>query len=104
MKVPGVWRDWGLEWLGSFGTAVEQAPTRRRPRARPLSGKCARVATGPSSCARQASGLAAGALGAFRSGVRGGNAACANDNADGAVVTCRSRLGGLLNFYRREAA
>ena len=32
------------------------------------------------------------------------DAACANDNADGGVVTCRSRLGGLLNFYRREAA
>jgi len=27
-----------------------------------------------------------------------------NDNASLGAVGCRSRLGGLLNFYRREAA
>ena len=33
-----------------------------------------------------------------------GNIARANDNADGATVARRSRLGGLLTFYHREAA
>jgi hypothetical protein len=27
-----------------------------------------------------------------------------NDNAMGNAIRCRSRLGGLLNFYHREAA
>ena len=30
-------------------------------------------------------------------------ACSANDNGTGAIV-CRSRLGGMLNFYHREAA
>jgi putative transposase len=29
---------------------------------------------------------------------------CANDNGATGTITCRSRLGGLLNFYHREAA
>lgn len=28
----------------------------------------------------------------------------ANDNNASATVTCRSRLGGLLNYYERDAA
>jgi putative transposase len=31
-------------------------------------------------------------------------AGCANDNGATGTTTCRSRLGGLLNFYHREAA
>jgi hypothetical protein len=27
-----------------------------------------------------------------------------NDNASLGAIGCRSRLGGILNFYRREAA
>jgi len=43
----------------------------------------------------------------FHQGLGGqlvGRSARANDNADGGAVSCRSRLGGLLNFYHREAA
>ena len=44
----------------------------------------------------------------FHQGLSGqlirGNAVRANDNADSGMVACRSRLGGLLNFYHREAA
>ena len=28
----------------------------------------------------------------------------ANDNKTAGAITCRSRLGGLLNYYRRDAA
>ena len=31
-------------------------------------------------------------------------AGCANDNGATGTITCRSRLGGLLNLYHREAA
>jgi hypothetical protein len=31
-------------------------------------------------------------------------ASASNDNAMGNDIRCRSRLGGLLNFYHREAA
>ncbi len=32
------------------------------------------------------------------------NATSANDNGADGVIECRSRLGGLLNFYQRVAA
>jgi putative transposase len=31
-------------------------------------------------------------------------AGSANGNGTGATIVCRSRLGGMLNFYHREAA